>query len=188
MPGVICKTVTAKLFFVPSSNVLATLSSDFPLSGFPNAISALNIPCDCWILYSFSTSFAGKSRFMTDKAGVVIKVVTNAMITSITKIEGGNIPISYPIFNTISSISPRVFIKIPIERLSFHVSPRMRAVKAPPINFPLTATKIKIPQIIHKCGELSNPISVRSPVNTKNKGNSKVTDTSSILSIINLRK
>ena len=125
---------------------------------------------------------------MTDKAGVVIKVVIRAIITNITNIEGGRMPISYPIFNTISSISPRVFIKIPMDRLSFHVSPSIRAVKAPPMNLPLTATRINKPQIIHKCGVLSNPISVRNPVNTKNNGSSKVTETSSILSIMSLRK
>ena len=87
---------------------------------------------------------------MSDKPGVVINVVTKAIITNITNIGGGSMPISYPMFSTISSIKPRVFISTPIERLSRHDSPRILAVNAPPRNLPAMATKIIITQIVQR--------------------------------------
>ena len=43
---------------------------------------------------------------MNETNGVVIKVVTSVISTKITNTEGVNIPISYPIVNTTSSIKP----------------------------------------------------------------------------------
>ncbi|OQC43702.1 MAG: hypothetical protein BWX61_01144 [Bacteroidetes bacterium ADurb.Bin035] len=90
--------------------------------------------------------------------------------------------------STISSINPRVFISIPSDKLSLHDSPINLAVNAPPTNFPIIAIKIKTKQTVHKYGVFNNPISVLSPVNTKNNGKNRETETSSIFSIINFLK
>jgi hypothetical protein len=115
-------------------------------------------------------------------AGPVINVVTRAINTIIANISGDKIPRSYPIFSTISSIKPLVFINAPIDKLFFQFSPTILAASALPPNFPATATIITSPQVIHKCPSFSNPISVRKPVKTKNSGSNKTRLTSSILS------
>ena len=109
------------------------------------------------------SSRRAKIRSTRCNNGVVIKVVTNAIMTRITKIEGGSTPISYPIFSATSSISPRVFISVPIVKLSFQDSPTKRA------------------------GLLINPISVRNPVKAKKRGRKKTRAISSTFSIITLR-
>ncbi|OPZ93528.1 MAG: hypothetical protein BWY72_02446 [Bacteroidetes bacterium ADurb.Bin416] len=91
-------------------------------------------------------------------------------------------------FNTISSINPLVFISTPIERLFLVLSPKSLAGMAVPPNLPTIATRMTSPQVNHKSGVFNNPISVRKPVNTKNKGKSKETETSSTLSTMIRRK
>ena len=90
--------------------------------------------------------------------GPVIKVVNKAIIIIIEKISGPKIPRSYPIFKTISSIRPRVFIKAPKDNESFHVRPTIFAVMELPASLPITATLIIIIQNIHKCPSFKTPI------------------------------
>ena len=116
-----------------------------------------------------------------------MKVVTRAIMTRITKIEGGSTPISYPMFNATNSINPRVFISVPIVKLSFHDSPTKRAATAQPPSFPATATVINNRQTPQSAGLLINPISVRNPVKAKKSGRKKTRAMSSTFSIITLR-
>jgi len=53
-------------------------------------------------------------------------------------------------FSTISSISPRVFISTPIDRLSFHDSPTNRAENVAPIILPAIDTTMNSAQIPHR--------------------------------------
>ena len=133
------------------------------------------------------SSRRAKTRSTRCNNGVVIKVVTNAIMTRITKIEGGSTPISYPIFSATSSISPRVFISVPIVKLSFQDSPTKRAATAHPPSFPATATVISSRQTPQSAGLLINPISVRNPVKAKKRGRKKTRAISSTFSIITLR-
>ena len=89
--------------------------------------------------------------------------------------------------STTSSINPRVFINAPIYKLSFQLSPTKRAENIAPPNLPMMATMMKIPHIHHSSGLLSNPISVRNPVETKNNGRKSASDTSSTFSVMILR-
>ena len=124
---------------------------------------------------------------MNETNGVVIKVVTSVISTKITNTEGVNIPISYPIVNTTSSINPRVFMSAPMYRLSFQLSPTNRAENIAPPNFPAMATTMKIRHSHHNSGLFRRPISVRNPVDTKNKGRNRARDTSSTFSVMILR-
>ena len=51
----------------------------------------------------------------------------------------------------------------------------------------MMATSIKTPHIHHRSGLFSSPISVRNPVETKNKGRNRASDTSSTFSVMILR-
>lgn len=53
-------------------------------------------------------------------------------------------------FSTISSISPRVFINAPMERLSFQLLPVKRAAIMLPPNLPSTATATTAPADLTK--------------------------------------
>jgi len=116
-----------------------------------------------------------------------MNVVTNVIRTNIAKIVGGRICISYPMVSMTNSISPRVFNKAPMQRLSCQFSPLNRAASNAPPNFPKIATNVNIPHIIQLSGVLSNPISVRNPVDTKKRGRKSANETSSTFSVIILR-
>ena len=135
-------------------------------------------------LFFEATPFGLKRHSTKSRIGVVINVVTSAMITNITNIEGGRTPSSYPILSATSSISPRVFINVPIMRLSFQFSPTsLAAILQPPI-FPTTATNISKRQTNKSSGVFIRPISVRKPVKAKNNGRKNTNATSSTFSII----
>jgi hypothetical protein len=83
------------------------------------------------------------------RIGVVANVVTKAMITSIANSGGGMTFRSYPMFSTINSIKPRVFINTPSADESRQLSPVKRAAIVAPPNFPNDATAIISAQISH---------------------------------------
>ena len=128
-------------------------------------------------------SFVLKTQLIKSKAGPVIKVVTNAIITIMVKTSGVSTFKSKPIFKTTNSIKPRVFIKAPMVKLSRQFCPTNFAANALPKNFPTTATRIIKPVTFHKYGSLIRPICVRNPVNTKNSGSNNIKETSSTFSI-----
>ena len=108
-------------------------------------------------------------KFIKSNSGPVMKVVNNAINTNMAKISGPKIPKSYPMFKTISSISPLVFIKTPNKRDSFQVRPTIFAVMELPINLPRMAIPIIKKQNTHKWLSFKRPIWVRRPVSlTKN--------------------
>src|SRR5262249_52016648 len=77
-----------------------------------------------------------------ERKGPVINVVIRAIITIIEKIRGDRTPRSYPIFSTINSIKPRVFMSAPSDNESYQFMPVHRAANALPPNFPAIATTI----------------------------------------------
>jgi hypothetical protein len=93
-----------------------------------------------------------------------MNVVTSAMMTIIAKRVGEITPRSSPMLRTMSSISPRVFIKMPIAAASRHRRPvSLPATKLPP-NLPTQATRMMSPHMSQELGLSSNPIWVRSPL------------------------
>lgn len=105
--------------------------------------------------------------------GVVATVVTIAIITNIAKSIGFNAPRSMATFKTISSMRPRVFIKMPRETACLQGRPVSHAATLLPPNFPSDAIRMITPQIIHSFAPVNRPICVRIPVNAKNAGSSK---------------
>lgn len=90
------------------------------------------------------------------------------MITIITNISGGRMPISHPMFNAINSVSPRVFINVPMTKLSRYLPPvSLTAAGHHPPGLPAVANKMKTTHTPHNSGVLINPILVRSPVKAK---------------------
>jgi len=120
---------------------------------------------------------------MKETNGVVMNVVMSVMRTSMTKMLGGRMCMSYPIVKITNSINPRVFIKAPMFRLSFQLSPVNRVASVVPPNIPTIAISVNIPHIPHSSGVLSSPISVLKPVDTKNRGKNNANETSSTFSV-----
>ena len=118
------------------------------------------------------------------RIGVVAKVVISAMITSIANSVGEMTFISSPIFSTISSIRPRVFISTPSADESRQLSPVIRAAIALPPNLPIDATAMISAHIIHCSYPLTSPICVRRPVYAKNAGSNSTITMSSRRSVI----
>lgn len=136
---------------------------------------------------ALEVAFAVKPPFVKRNStslspGPVIIVVARAIRTIIEKISSDKTPRSYPMFRTINSIRPRVFMRIPIERESFQFLPDIRdAIELPP-NLPKTATK-RIRKKIGQRPELDKrPNFVLSPVNAKKRGSKTVRLKSSIFS------
>ena len=69
-----------------------------------------------------------------------MKVVTSAISTIIANSAGEITPMSRPTLSTTSSMSPRVFISVPIAQESRHDIPLVRAASAEPPSLPKTAT------------------------------------------------
>ncbi len=112
---------------------------------------------------------------MTRNNGVVMKVVTSAMMTIIENSAGEMTPISSPMLRMTNSIRPRVFINVPRPAASRRGMPVSQAANVDPPNFPTVATRMISPQYIHICGPLTSPTLVRNPVNAKNNGSKRVT-------------
>ena len=127
----------------------ANRNNDFPFSLLPKEIKILNLP-SLITSSGIIISFVLKTQFIKSKAGPVIKVVTNAIITIMVKTSGVSTFKSKPIFKTTNSIKPRVFIKAPMVRLSRQFCPTNFAANALPKNFPTTATRIIKPVTFHK--------------------------------------
>jgi hypothetical protein len=84
---------------------------------------------------------------------------------------------SRPTLSTMSSIRPRVFIRIPSAVLSRQPSPVSRAATNDPPNLPSVATRMMSPQTSQSVAPLTSLICVRMPVNAKKIGrNSTTTD------------
>ena len=98
------------------------------------------------------------------RIGVVAMVVARAIRTIMANKVGEITPRSRPMFKTISSISPRVFIRMPSEAEVRESSPVNFAATNVPPNFPTVATMI-INKQNHQSGHSeSSPIWVRVPV------------------------
>ena len=102
--------------------------------------------------------------------GPAMNVVTSAMITSIVKSCDEMTPRSRPMFSTISSVRPRVFISAPIAAESRSLKPLKRAASIAPRNLPAIATAISTRVSPQRIGRLSDPTSVLRPVTTKKSG------------------
>jgi hypothetical protein len=74
------------------------------------------------------------------------------------------IPFSSAMLSTISSVSPRVFISVPITAAARHPKPVARATSIAPSSLPVIATTIRPSVISQSSGRSSSPTSVRSPV------------------------
>ena len=83
---------------------------------------------------------------------MVSAVVTSAMITIIAKTASVMTPSSRPMLRMTSSISPRVFMRMPMAADSRQSSPHARAASIDPPNFPRHATPITTPVMSHNPG------------------------------------
>ena len=97
-------------------------------------------------------------------AGPAMNVVTSAISTSIANRASEMTPSSSARFSTISSVSPRVFISVPITVAERQSKPVRRAAIVAPNSLPTTATTSRTPVISHSSGRSSRPMLVRSPV------------------------
>ncbi len=93
-----------------------------------------------------------------------MKVVTRAMMTIIVKRVGEMTFKSRPMLSTMSSIRPRVFIRMPRAEASRQRSPVSRPATALPPNLPAQATKMMRPHITHEFPVSRRPSCVRSPL------------------------
>ena len=98
----------------------------------------------------------------------------NAISTSIAKSVGEITPKSRPMFMTISSLRPRVFMSVPRDAESRHPMRAPRAATRVPPNFPSVAIRIIKPQTNQFCHPDISPICVRIPVNAKKAGSSRI--------------
>ena len=111
-----------------------------------------------------------------------MKVVTSAMMTIIVKSEGEMTLRSSPMLSTMSSIRPRVFMRMPSADDSRHLRPVMRAATALPPNLPAQATRMMSAHMIQAPRESRRPSCVRSPLYAKNIGKRNTTTKSSSFS------
>jgi hypothetical protein len=101
---------------------------------------------------------------MVFKMGVVMNVVTRAIITSIQKTLSEIIPKSFPKLITINSIKARVFINTPMHEASLTENPEKYAANPQPAILPIIDALIIPPAISQSCRESSDPILVLNPV------------------------
>ncbi len=99
-----------------------------------------------------------------------MNVVTSAITTSIVKSCCEIMPRSSPMFSTISSVKPRVFISAPIAAESRSEKRLKRAAAIAPTNFPTIATAIRSSVSSQSSGRFSALTSVLRPVTTKKSG------------------
>src|SRR5689334_21674772 len=102
------------------------------------------------LLFRFRSASFLEMKLMKLNDGPVINVVAIAINTIIEKISGESTFRSNPIFNTINSINPLVFINAPSERESFQDWPTNFAASILPPNLPPTATAMIQPKATHK--------------------------------------
>ena len=93
-----------------------------------------------------------------------MKVVTSAMITSIANSVSEIAPFSSARLSTISSVSPRVFISVPMTVEARQSNPATRAAIMAPKSLPTIATAIRASVIHHSTGWSSRPMFVFRPV------------------------
>ena len=86
------------------------------------------------------------------------------MITSIANSALEIAPASSARLSTISSVSPRVFISVPITADAFQSYPATRAAIAAPASLPMIAIAISSSVSSHSSGRSSRPTLVRRPV------------------------
>ena len=106
-----------------------------------------------------------------------------AMTTSMANSAGEMTRSSSPMFKTMSSMRPRVFMRTPSAEASRQPMPVSRAAIAEPPNFPIEATPMMARQTSHSAPVETRPISVRMPVKAKNAGNRRTTTMSSRRSV-----
>ena len=97
-------------------------------------------------------------------SGPAMNVVTSAMITSIANSASEITPFSSARLSTISSVSPRVFMSVPITAEARQSKPPTRAARAAPNSLPTIATAIRASVIHHSAGRSSRPMFVFRPV------------------------
>ena len=101
---------------------------------------------------------------MATQGGPAMNVVISAISTSAENNAAEITPLSSARLRTINSVSPRVFISVPIAAAGRHPMPVTRAASTAPPNFPTIATATKITVSSHSSGRSSSPTFVRSPV------------------------
>ena len=106
-------------------------------------------------------------------------VVTSAMITRIANSASEMMPFSSARLSTISSVSPRVFMSVPITIEERQLNPVARAASSAPTSLPTTATSRITSANSHRIGRPSSPMFSRSPVYAKNSGSRSATTKSS---------
>ncbi len=107
----------------------------------PNSLTA------CAALYEcYSLNCSGISICST---GAAVMVVTIAMMTIIAKTGGEMTCRSRPTLSTISSISPRVFMRVPMAAERRQERPVRRAVSDAPPNLPAAAATMIAPHRSH---------------------------------------
>ena len=138
-------------------------------------------PCSARAARSSSSGGSESSRrgSSSRSVGPAMNVVTSAITTSIVKSAGEIIPRLRPMLRTISSVSPRVFMRAPIAAESRTLKPLYFAASIAPSHLPAIATPMRSKQRSHRTGRLSRPTSVLRPVTTKKSGSSTATTKSS---------
>ena len=99
------------------------------------------------------TRSSGRAAF---SSGPAINVVTIAISTSIANSAGEMTPTSSARLSTISSVSPRVFISVPITAEARQSKPATRAAIVAPTSLPTIASAIRRSVISHSSGRSSS--------------------------------
>ena len=92
-----------------------------------------------------------------------LSVVTTAMRTIIENNAGEMTPSSSPMLSTMSSMSPRAFMRAPSAAAGRAATPVARAAAYTPPSFPNVATRMIRPQISHWSSPPTRSIRVRMP-------------------------
>ena len=111
-----------------------------------------------------------RARVDQPQEGPVMNIVTSAMITSIVNSARRDHAKSSPMFRTISSVNPRVFISAPIAAESRQAKPVSAAATHRADELPTIASAIRTQRQHPSTGRFSRPTSVFRPVTTKKSG------------------
>src|SRR6266540_2257423 len=115
------------------------------------------------------------SAAIAESPGLVSRVDTRVMRTSIAKTVELITCRSIPTLRTTSSVRPRQFISTPRDSDSAQPTPVSRAATALPTSLPTTATAVTSAYQAHsRPSARSRPKRVRRPTETKNSGSSRV--------------
>ena len=149
----------------------AVCTNSWPSAALAMGMSTRHLRCSSSSSSSSSPVSSATMRscscrgYTNDRSGVVMNVVTRAMITSMANSVGGMTPRSSPMLRMISSVRPRVFIRIPTANDSRHLRPTALAAAVDPPHLPSTATNRIRPQNSHSLGSPPmSPMRVRRPV------------------------